>query len=538
MSDETDQRPFAVITSIDRVNWATVAQILTAAVLVALPLLMPLGIGRDYPNHLARVFIQNTLTEHALLSTNYVVEFFIVPDLAMDLFARPLAGLMDSYQIGAVFNAITLLLLFSAVVALHRRLSGGVDVWPCLAAAVLFNAALLWGFMNFLFGAGLALWLFYAWVRTSERQSLVRLLIFSVAQVVLFFCHLMGFLFLGYLILVWELARMFGARGGVSISACKTFVLNMLQFVVPVGLFLQVLLGQEGVGSSATRYGDLSAKAAVFLSPTAALGQIAGPLILLGCLCLGYWLLRSGHAKIARPMIPIVLAVLALTILMPNMVFGVWGLDFRFPFLLLLLTIASIQITATGMTRRIASLACMALTITALGAAALAFHRTDRIHQDIRDAVATMQPSSNLLVAGSYPPSCPNCLDGWGDYIHAGSLAAIESQAFVPLLFTATSFVKASEAKRALDVPYGTPLPRQALEQGLGRPLPPATEKHNPARRYWYDWPNHFDYVLWLRVDDGEMLDQFDQLTAVVENEGFVLYRVIRTSSAADRSIR
>ena len=538
MSDATGQRPLAVPTSSDRVNWATLAQVLTAVALVALPLLMPLGIGRDYPNHLARVFIQNNLAEHALLSTNYAVEFFIVPDLAMDLFARPLAGVMDSYQIGAVFNAITLLLLFSAVVTLHRRLSGSIDVWPCLAAAVLFNAALLWGFMNFLFGAGLALWLFYAWIRTDKHQSVVRLLVFSAAQIALFFCHLLGFLFLGYLILVWELAKLFGSRGGISVQACRTFILNMLQFVVPLGLLLQILLGQEGVGSSATRYGDLSAKANVFLSPTAALGQLAGPLIMVGLLCLGYWLLRSGNAKITRNMIPIVLAVLGLTILMPNMIFGIWGLDFRFPFLLLLLTIASMQITATGRTRRVINLACMTLTVTALGAAAFTFHRTDHIHQDIREAAATMQPGSALLVAGSYPPSCPGCLDGWVNYIHAGSLAAVESQAFVPLLFTATSFVKASEPKRALDVPYGTPVRRQALEHGLGHPLPPAAEGHDPARRYWNDWPNHFDYVLWLRVEEDETLDDFDQLTPMVENQGFVLYRVTGASGAADRSVQ
>ena len=538
MSDATGQRPLAVPTSSDRVNWATLAQVLTAVALVALPLLMPLGIGRDYPNYLARVFIQNNLAEHALLSTNYAVEFFIVPDLAMDLFARPLAGVMDSYQIGAVFNAITLLLLFSAVVALHRRLSGSVDVWPCLAATVLFNAALLWGFMNFLFGAGIALWLFYAWIRTDEHQGVVRLLVFSAAQIALFFCHLLGFMFLGYLILVWELAKLFRSHGGITVKACRAFVLNMLQFVVPLGLFLQILLGQEGVGSSETRYGDLSAKVYMFLSPIAALGLVKGVSILIGCLCLGYWLLRSGNAKIIRPMIPVVLAVLGLTILMPNKIFGIWGIDFRFPFLLLLLTIASMQITATGRTRRVINVACMALTVTALGTAAFTFNRTNHVHQDIREAVTRINPGSALLVAGSYPSSCPTCLNGWVNYVHAGSLAAIESQAFVPLLHTATSFVEASEARRALDVPYGPPVPRQALEHGLGHPLPPTTKGHDPDRRYWNDWPNHFDYVLWLRTDDDETLDDFDQLAALVESEGFVLYRVIGTSGAANRSIQ
>src|SRR5512138_1779442 len=134
---------------------AKVVPSVVALAIAALPFVFPLGIARDYPNHLARVFIEHRLGSDPLLARNYALEWFVVPDLAMDLLALPLAGWLSPYVVGSLFNAATFLLLFTAALALARRGSGeACGIWPLLAATVLFNEAFRWGFMNFLFACG------------------------------------------------------------------------------------------------------------------------------------------------------------------------------------------------------------------------------------------------------------------------------------------------------------------------------------------------------------------------------------------------
>src|SRR3546814_8474384 len=75
-------------------------------VLLLLPMVYPLGVGRDYPNHLARVYIQTHIAGEPALAGNYALKWLLVPDLALDLFALPLAGLMSPYSIGGLFNGL------------------------------------------------------------------------------------------------------------------------------------------------------------------------------------------------------------------------------------------------------------------------------------------------------------------------------------------------------------------------------------------------------------------------------------------------
>lgn len=497
--------------------------------LFLLPQLFPLGIGRDYPNHLARVYIQSELGGSAALAANYTLEWFLVPDLALDIFALPLAGWLSPYAIGGLFNGLMLVLLFTAALALHRRAGGQGSVWPLLATAVLFNEALRWGFVNFLFACGLALWIVYLWLESAQWRPGRRLLVFSLAQLALFFAHLLGFMLCGYLILTLELVRFWQAKGQAPGRRIGSFVFSMLQFAIPLLLFAYVLFGQSGVGDDSTVYGGLATKALAFLSPTSALAQPFSILVLLAILLLFYGALRHRLAVIDRAFLPLLVVMAVLVVAMPSMVLGIWGLDFRYPFVALLLAIAAVRPLPQARGASALRGAVLAIATVSLAGAAVQFADTHRKQEELRQAVALAEPGGALLVAGDYDPDCPRCYPEWIDQLHAASLAAVERQMFVPLLFTATSFVAAAPERHRLDVPYGLPVTRAALLEGRFRELPQRGTGHDPRHPYWHSWGENFDYVIWMRAN-ASSLDDVPGLQRLSAGEIFVLYRVVRSS--------
>jgi hypothetical protein len=497
--------------------------------LFLLPLAYPLGVGRDYPNHLARVYIQSHIGSDAALASNYALEWLLVPDLALDLFGIPLGAVISPYAVGGLFNGLMLLLLFTATLVLHRRRGGKDTVWPLLVTAVLFNEALRWGFVNFLFACGMALWIVYFWLESEEWHPGRRVAAFSLAQVGLFFAHLLGFMLCGHLILVLEVVRFWQTRDRPLWRRCRSLVLSMLQFAVPLAMFGYVLLGQSGVGDDTTLYGTIGAKALAFLSPTSALIPSTSIVVLLALLLLLYAVLRHRLADIDLQLLPLPIAMGGLCIIMPSMVLGIWGLDFRYPFVALLLAIAAVrlrpEVRGTGAVRIIV----LGVTMVALFSAAAQFSDTDRKQQELRRAVALAAPGGALLVAGDYRPECPTCFPTWINQLHAGALAAIEQQMFVPLLFTATSLVAAAPDRHDLDVPHGVPVSRQALIEGRGRPLPQRGRTHDPRHPYWHSWDENFDYLLWMREGD-RTLDDIPGLERLATGEIFVFYRILKPS--------
>ncbi|HKT20747.1 MAG TPA: hypothetical protein VJR47_22030, partial [Stellaceae bacterium] len=134
----------------------------------------------DYPNHLARMWILVHGQDIPALASNYIAHWRLLPDLAMDLIVPPLAHLIGVEQAGRVFIALTMLTLVAGTVALHRVLHGRVGLWPLASLLFIYNAVLYWGFLNCLFGMGVGLLLFAAWIATRSWPSALRLPLFAL----------------------------------------------------------------------------------------------------------------------------------------------------------------------------------------------------------------------------------------------------------------------------------------------------------------------------------------------------------------------
>ena len=69
----------------------------------------------------------------------------------------------------------------------------------------------------------------------------------------------------------------------------------------------------------------------------------ASLLILLLVFLLLYGVLRHGLGTFDRRLLPLIVVMLGLVAVMPNMLLGIWGLDFRYPFIALLLAIVAVS---------------------------------------------------------------------------------------------------------------------------------------------------------------------------------------------------
>jgi hypothetical protein len=144
----------------------------------------------DYPNHLARMVILADNGHTPGLARFYDIRWSLLPNLAMDAIVPPLLHVLPLMVAGRVFLALLLAVMAAGMLLLHRALWGRWSLWPCLGLLLLYNRILLWGFVNFLFGLGLAFCAAALWVALKNRHPVLRVVANTVAATLVFFCHI------------------------------------------------------------------------------------------------------------------------------------------------------------------------------------------------------------------------------------------------------------------------------------------------------------------------------------------------------------
>lgn len=168
----------------------------------------------DYPNHLARVHILADNGQHPFLRQYYEIHWDLLPNLAIDILLPPLLTVVSIETAGKLFLGFILTFLIVGTMALHRALHQRWSPWPLLAFFFLYNSVFLWGFLNYLFGLGLALLTCALWITLRDRSARLLIPLFSVLAVGLFFAHLFAFGVFALVVLSYE--------GGAWLSERKT----------------------------------------------------------------------------------------------------------------------------------------------------------------------------------------------------------------------------------------------------------------------------------------------------------------------------
>jgi hypothetical protein len=185
----------------------------------------------DYPNHLARMFI---LSRSGGPHPNpfYEVTWALYPNLAMDLVVPPLGRLIGVETAARLFYLAGQILIVTGAMAIERVVKGRLAIAGFVALTFLYSLPFAWGFVNFEFALGCALWGIAVALALQEHGWIARLAFHSVIIAWLFVAHLFALGIYGFTIGVHELWRAHSLRsslretfGRLALMALPTLVL-------------------------------------------------------------------------------------------------------------------------------------------------------------------------------------------------------------------------------------------------------------------------------------------------------------------------
>jgi hypothetical protein len=511
--------------------WPWWAAAIGAAVVIAAPLLVTdLPPLRDYPNHLARMYVITHIHSNPILARMYEVTWNVVPNLGIDLVVPPLSHFVPLQVAGRIFIAVAMLLPVVGVIVLHRVTFGVRSATPLTAYLVAYNGLFFWGFLNFEVSMGLALLGIALWLREPARQRTLYVALIAALALLIFVCHAMGLALFGLTIGCVEFMRLLDLWRKGELTAtivCRRALKIVVPFIIPVGLFLFAAPLGESITAKPlllqikeyywaiyntyrvdnswridklTNLGTSYASYSPLLDTMAAAGTI---------LLFVMQILRRG-CRISPGLLVAAAVLFAIYPLTPIQWMTAANLDWRLPVFTVLLILAGIEPTGPPIraTWYVASLAV--LVIARAGVVAYAWASSNGDIAEFHRVIRSVAPGERVLVVrgdNSVKVSSPiwRILYRY-DPGMLPPLLTIDRQAFWPALFTS----------RTLQPVHVIPPYRAIAVEQIELPSYAAflhpTAHDLYLHPYFVDWRSHFDYVLVSQPgrlkDDAPLLPQ------------------------------
>ena len=383
----------------------------------------------DYPNHLARMYLLGALPTSPLLQQYYATDWQPLPNLAMDLIVPLLGKVLPLAIAGKLFILLTLFLLAAGPALVHRVLFGSWSNVPLLAFLLLYGRILLWGFLNLLFGLGLALVLFAAWIALRSRSPMLRFLMATCFAMVLYLAHLEALGIYGVLVIAYE-SGIAWQRRETAYKRLVSLALASLPLLVPLAIFL---FDTPTPTNRAIGFTPLGRKFELIFTIFDAEDRVLDFACFLGVVGVMAVVLWRRWLSLA-PAMKLPLVALGITYLtMPSNIFGAFGADHRLPLAMALALVASLRWTAASETIQARFMTgAAALFALRLGAILVSWHHSDRLYASLLPALDALPEGARLAVAA--PPEGVHATVTPLD--HVPTLAIIRRNAFVPTLFT------------------------------------------------------------------------------------------------------
>lgn len=381
----------------------------------------------DYPAHVSALYVQIHGAYDPALSRFYQTEWDFVPDLASEILVPLIATAVPFLASVKLFLSLALVMWVAAPVAIHHALYKRFGVCALAGALFAYNAAFMWGFINFYFACGLALLVFAAWIATETRAGVLRTALFALAAFTVFFAHALGLLLLALLLLFFEMMPVENDRRGSLLRRMGVVALVLLPSAV-FFLFLRPH-AQDAHQFSIHVIGTIPSRLASAMQDrfdTAAYLPLAILIVATGA---GFYFKRIAiHPR----MVALLAAMLVFCLFAPRVAGGGWGTHIRFPAVLCLLFFASLDVKLPA---RQVAMAALVLGLAAFNAATLYqnWRGQDRQIAEFREAMQSVATGTTLFTA----------LDGKAlgraetrPYRHMAEYAIMDRGAFVPLMFT------------------------------------------------------------------------------------------------------
>lgn len=378
----------------------------------------------DLPNHLARMHL---LAEGG--NRYYALHWAPLPNLAADLIIPPLLRVMPLLMAGKVFLVMVFALLAGGTLWLNRAVFGCWRPWPLMGFLFLYNRLLLWGFVNDLFGLGLALCALALWLTLEHRPAWLRVPASCLAALACFFAHLSAFGVYALaiagveLIPFWRELRRRDWR-----SAARRAMVTGIQFVAPIAIFLGWLEPSHG---GAIRYARFARKLDILFNVFDNYSRPFDVTCFVLLVTVLIVLAASRRLKFAPRLLCALGLVFVAYLAMPSRLLSGTGADHRLPTALFLLTIGG---AAPSLSRREAMLfggAAAAMFIVRMGVIEAEWLHSDRVYAGDLAVLDRLPQGATLAVA--YPADETHA--GAIPELHVPALAAARREAFVPTVF-------------------------------------------------------------------------------------------------------
>jgi hypothetical protein len=379
----------------------------------------------DYPNHLARMHL---LTEGG--NGFYTVHWAPLPNLAQDLIVPPLARLMPLESASKLFVVMTFGVMVGGTIWLNRIATGAWRLWPLMAFLLLYSRIFLWGFLNYLFGIGVALGGAALWLAFQRRRWWPRVLVSSTVALVCYLSHIAAFGFYALVVFGLELTPAWAElRARLWPTLGLRLALAGAQFVFPAALLFTYWRAAAGAPIA---FGSIWRKADLLFNVFDNYSRgfdVACFALLLGLLG---WLLCTRRLRLVPRLIPAIGAVLAAYLLLPSQLYSGSGTDHRLPVALFLLVIAA---SAPLFPNRGAALsvgaAAMLLLAIRLGVIEHVWRQADRVYAADLIGIEALPRGAKLAVANPTDAIHSVAVPA----VHLPVLAVARREAFVPTLF-------------------------------------------------------------------------------------------------------
>jgi hypothetical protein len=316
------------------------------------------------------------------------------------------------------------------VIWLNRVATGGWRLWPLLGFLFLYNRILLWGFVNYLFGIGVALGGTALWLALERRRWWLRVASSSLVAFACFLSHIAAFGFYALVILgVEALPAVAELRARQWRALGRRIAIAAPQFAAPAVFLLGI---RHHAPSATISYAGLWRKADLLFSVFDNYDRAFD----LACFAM-FVALISGLVWTRRLAVGPRLAtaagiVFAAYLLLPSQMYGGSGADHRLPVAFFLLLIAASAPRFAS--RRIAAavgMAAAAILVIRLGVIERVWREADRVYSADLGGINALPRGSKLAIA--QPSNLFHVVPV--PEVHLPVLAIPRREAFVPSLF-------------------------------------------------------------------------------------------------------
>ncbi|WP_245259380.1 hypothetical protein [Methylobacterium sp. 77] len=490
------------------------------AVLFAVALLpvlaTPIPAMVDYPNHLARMHIlvrDGTPAAHPF----YRVTWAFYPNLAMDLVVPRIARWTSVEFATRLFLLASQILTVTGACAIELAVKRRFQVSGFLALMVLYSVPFAWGFVNFQFALGIALWGIAGWIVLQDRAWALRLGVHTGFVALLFGAHLFALGLYGFTLGMHELWRALTRHPPLRETLSRFLVLALPALVA----FAIMRMSGGAVGQEGTSWNGQTKLMMLFatLNGYDLWLSTGGTVILVGFTALAA---MRGAFRPVQSGSWLAAGLAALFVALPTRLFDTAFVDLRVTVAALLIVPGFIVVSPPSRAwGRLAGTVVLGLTLVNV-ASALTVAATYRgEYAALITSFGQVKPGARVLVghsgSGQDPP-----LGDLADYpiYNAATLAVAYADAFVPTLFTSLGKqpVTVIDGLRHLAVPYGAPTPIAALRDvAEGRP-------GDGVPDYARAWTKDFDYLYVVGPSIPNPMPGL--LVPLAASSRFALYRI------------